>query len=348
VTLTDAATITKKGFIVFVVLILLSFMGWGGYQFYYHNIYLPSQPKPKPQPDNKFGILPKLVFEPDISTNSAVTSANYTYTLDTKTGALPKDFPELIKVFFIPQLGTTLLAPDRAKALADSFEFNNGPELISETQYRFTDNNEGEFIIDLNTGNFKYTHQLIATDSAQLGPEPTRPTLGDQTQIALEFKNFLSNKELLKEHLTNGPSKVVYQNQDMQDSDFANVSIMQNEVEKIPIITPRFNTGLVRSLVTKYKAESQKYLLLDYTYWPIDLNTYGTYRIKSVDQAFKDLQSGNSVVINPPSSSPVSLTTVYLAYLLGESYNPYLQPVYVFEGPNFVAVVPAITQDLTQ
>ncbi len=346
-TLTETAKLTKRGFILLVAIILLSTLGWLGYQYYYYNIYLPSLPKVEIKPDNKFGILPKIVFGQSSATISA-SPTQLKYSLDTPTGNLPTNLPKIVKVYFIPQLGTTLLAPDRARALANGFSFNNGPEFISQTQYRFTDDNNGEFLIDLNTGNFKYAHRLIATDSAQfqaLGPNPLVDTLGDQISMAQDFRNFLSSKNLIKEQLSNGKIKVIYEKGTAKLSDNARVSMWQNDVDQIPIVTTKFDAGLVSALVTKFQDESQKFLILDYTYWPIDFNNLSTYSIKGIDLAYNELKSGQGTILISPPKNQVSITNIYLAYLLGEDYNAFLQPVYVFEGPQFGAVVPAITSD---
>ena len=85
---------------------------------------------------------------------------------------------------------------------------------------------------------------------------------------------------------------------------------------------------------------------MNYTYYDVDLKTFGTYPIKTVSDAFKDLKVGkNTVLIKTPTSGQVSLRSIYLAYYQSENYTPYLQPVYVFEGENFAAYVVAIPND---
>ncbi len=98
-------------------------------------------------------------------------------------------------------------------------------------------------------------------------------------------------------------------------------------------------------MVTKYPTENQKYLTLEYIYWPADKNTSSTYPLKTVSQAFDELKTGQGVLLFTPAKSQVSIATIYLAYFVSASYPQYLQPVYVFEGENFAAYVSAISSE---
>src|SRR5579884_652533 len=186
-TLTQTAALTKKAMWAFAAFLLTCAIIFVSYKIYYNYYYLPHLPKKVELPDTKFGLLPSLNLP--VATNSASSSA-YTYSLDTQTGSLPNNLPKIIKVFFVPQLGTTLLAPDRVQNLAEQLGFLNGPEVVGDTQYHFTDQNGGKLTIDLNSGNFSFDRP--ATDSATL----TDQTLGDQNQLVNDFKNYLGNKGL--------------------------------------------------------------------------------------------------------------------------------------------------------
>src|SRR5207249_3769237 len=120
-----------------------------GYKIWYAN-YLASLPKQEEKPDTKFGVLPPPNFPP-----TTVTSSNYSYSIDTTTGGFPK-FDKIIKVFFLPKAGTTLLASDNAISLAGKFGFINPPQILSDINYLFLDSDR-RFEIQLDTGNFKLT-----------------------------------------------------------------------------------------------------------------------------------------------------------------------------------------------
>lgn len=323
-TLTETAIITKRSLLTIVILMVLGLASFFGYQYYYYYYYLPSQPVVEEQPELKFGLLPKLEFQ-----EVSVSSSNFTYTIDTKTGNVPEDLPKLIKVYFIPLQGTTLLAPDRARDLAKGLKFNIGPDLISATKYRFTNNEKGELLIDLNSGNFNYQME-VATASAS-------PDLPDQTQIASNFKKYLTNLGLLKDQLVNGRIKV--------SDDRTFISLWQENIDDIQIVTPSFKEGLIRATVGKSFDETQKFPSLDYTYWQIDKNNSSTYPLKNAKTALDELKSGLGNIVVEPKKGQISITDIYLAYYLPEKYTRYLQPIFVFQGDNFVAYVSAIANE---
>lgn len=320
-TLTQTAILTKRLLVISAISLALIITGTIAYNYY--QAYQRSKiPPAEEQPDLKFGTLPQPNLPP-----IAVASSDYGYTLDTVTGGLPENLPKLIKVYFIPQLGTTLLASERAKTLAESLGFNIGPESLSETERRFLDPSGGQLIINLDSGNFKLTRQ-IATPSAQT------TTIDDQAKLVADLKQFLASKNLLKPQIASGRFKIALNT----------ISLWQEDVDGLPIETDSFSSGLVKAVVSKNLSE-QNYLSLDYHFWLIDQTNFATYPLKKAGLAFEQLQAGLGTIIIKPTGSRVSITSVYLAYLLTEEYSLYLQPIYVFEGEGFVAYVSAIPDE---
>lgn len=336
-TLTETAKFTKRSFVVLILLIFLSILAWFGYK-YYHNkyVYLPSLDALVPKPDVNFGLLPY----PNLKISS--DSASLVYSVDTPTGSLPSDIPNILKVYFIPKGSITLLAPDRARDIARSFGLDKEPEIKSATEYSFSDNSGSKLVIDLETLNFKFRRR-IATESGQLKDS----VLADQGQLVGDFKKFIGGKGLLLEQLANSKSKVYYDATSNTDSNSALVTLWQDDIDKYQIVTPNFKEGLIKATVTKLQDENNRYSDLDFIYWPVDRDQFATYPIKSPTQAFDDLKSGTNVSIieKPKKGNEVSLTDLYIAYLMDSEYTPFLQPVYVFAGVDFTALIPAIPSD---
>ncbi len=340
-TLTDAAAFTKKGIIVSVITLVVIFAAWGGWHFYYNYVYLPGLPPVIEQPTIAFGPLPKIAFP-----ESTVASSNFSYSLDTETGALPDDTPRLFKVYSVAQLATDLLALDRAKSLAGALSFNKTPQAISATQFRFNDDtNGGELIVDLDTGNFKFRRN-VATGSGE-SFERVEDFINDDTQ-GRTLKGFLSSKGLLKDQLQGGRTTADFNNPVKKDSTLVTVNLWQEDIEDYPIVTPKFNQGLIKAVGNGNRSADRKYLSLDYIFWPVDLENFGTYPIKTAAEAFEEFKGGEGFVAIEPRTSSASLTKVYLAYYLAEEFSNYLQPVYVFEGPQFAGFVPAIKSEFVE
>ena len=90
------------------------------------------------------------------------------------------------------------------------------------------------------------------------------------------------------------------------------------------------------------QADTKNLLKLDFTFWPVDQTSFATYPLKTAAQTFAELQNGQGTVIEESPTSAVSITDLTIGYFESNEYTPYLQPVFIFTGPNFTAYVPAI------
>ncbi len=331
-TLTQVAIWTKRiifGSIFLIIAALSTLVGLN----IYHDYQISKIPPPVEKAEMKFGKLPDLSFP-----ESSASSSNFSYSISTTTGTLPS-VPKFVKVYFIPQAGISLLSSQKSQEIAQSLGFNNGPQILSTTQQRFTDSNNGSLVIDLATGNFEY-QTTPATTAAQLSSQD----LSNQSELIQEFKTFLSNKNLLQSDLGSGRGNVIYNLNSEQATSSAQVSIWPSDINSLPIITASDQVGLINAQfdILTQDPNTNPYFNMDYTYWPVDTTTYSTYLAKTADQGLKDLRAGKGFVIEVPTNPQVSITNLYLAYFETKDYSPYLQPVLVFEGPGFKAVVPAV------
>lgn len=331
-TLTQTAILTKQVITISILAAFLGTVSFIGYKIWYQ-YYLEHLPPKVEIPDTKFGLLPPPDF-PKV----AVSSSNFSYSIDTTTGGLPivgvdKGFEKLIKVYFVIKTYASLLSPEKSQSLAEKFDVNVNPHILSETNYIFKDNDK-TLDIDLDSGNF--TYQKSATPSAE-------GILSDEEKLVSGFKSVLTNLGVLKSDLTNGRNRVIFLKN--SGSDLAQISIWPDSLDDKPIVTEQFNRSQIFALVYKSASDIQNYLSLNFTYYPVDTSTFATYPLKTSNQAFEDLKSGKGVVVLEPAKPNVSITSLYLGYFLSEIYSPYLLPVFVFEGPEFAAYVPAISND---
>ncbi len=344
-TLTQTAILVKQIITISVIALVLgtaSFIGfriWVAYQ-------LANLPPVEEKPDSKFGLLPQLNFP-----KGSVSTSNFSYSLETTTGGLPKvgidlGFEKIIKVYFLTQTFATLLAPERSSALAEKFGINTAPDILSETKYKFKDA-EKSLLVDLDNGNFLYNKE--ATVSAVINPD-------NADKIISDFKQILSNLGVLKDDLKVGRGKVtllkiaegkLIPTQLPSETLAYSVSLWPAQIDKRQIFTADFDKSLVTATVFGSADRLDNYLSLNFTYYPIDTSTFATYPIKTSEQAFDDLKTGKGVVIVEPQKPQVSITSVSMGYYLSENYSPYLQPIFIFEGPNFVAYVAAINEQFT-
>lgn len=319
-TLTQAALITKRTILILGIVIFLILTSTVGSSLYYR--YQISQiPKVEEKAEIKYGQLPKPNFP-----LPRVSSANYSYSVDTNTGELPQ-VPLFIKIYFIPQAGLTLLAPDRARNIAQGLGFSNGPQTEEQNKYIFSDDSGGKLKIDVLTANFSFQKQ--ATPSAQIQNNSL-----SKDSLATQFINFLSSKVQLPKELSQDRANVI--------GDI--VTLWPQNIDDLPVVTANYSLGLTKGQFTVKEDGGVEFNSVDYVYWPVDTTSFSTYPLKTAQAALSDLKNGEGYISIEPKNPQVSITSVKLAYFQSETYSPYLQPVFIFEGPSFVALVPAINQ----
>lgn len=327
-TLSQTATLTKQIITISIFALIVGTLGFIGYKVWYA-YYLANLPRVEEKPDTKFGLLPLLNFA-----KAEVSSSNFSYSIDTVTGGLPKvgidpGFEKLIKVYFVTKSIASLLSYEKSQILAEKFGITTTPKILSETNYLYASENK-TLNVDLDSGNFTYKNE--ATISGR--------ELDGENKLVSDFNNMLNYLGVMKQDLNSGRNKII-----LLETGIAQISLWPASLDNKPIVTPQFNISLINAQFIKSTNNLENYLWLNFTYYPIDALTFATYPIKSTDQALEDLKSGKGVVVIVPEKPNVSITSVYLAYFLAENYSPYLLPVFVFEGPQFAAYVTAIIDE---
>lgn len=329
-TLTQTAIITKNIITISVLATVLSILSFIGYKLWYA-YYLSAIPPVEEKPDYKFGSLPPIDFP-----EATVSSSNFSYSIDTTTGNLPKvgidpGFEKIIKVYFVIKPVATLLSSEKSLDLAEKFAIFAPLEILSETSYQFQENDKN-LRVDIDSGNFIYTKE--SSPSA-------RENLDDEDKLAQDFQNMLSFLGISKDELKNGRSKVIILN---DEEGLAQISLWPKFFDKREVFTPQFNKSLVNAVVRRSADNLENYLALNFTFWNVDTTTFATYPTKSAEAAFEDLKSGKGVITIEPSKPQVSITSISLGYYLADNYTLYLQPIYIFEGPQFASYVSAVNQ----
>lgn len=338
-TLTQTAILTKQSIKLTIIALIVITVSFTGYKIWYA-YYLSTLPPVEEKPDTKFGKLPSPNF-PKLS----VSSSNFSYNLDTTTGSLPKlgdeGFEKIIKVYFVIKPLASLLSSERSQNLAEKFDITNAPQILSETNYSFR--NGGKTLnVDLDSGNFTYIN-LISS--------PPNEQLDDDNKLVTDFKGILASLGVLKSELREGRSKVTLLRSDganyipttiRTEATSAQISLWPKDLDKKSIYTSDFNLALVNAQVFNSTSDLENYLSINLTHWPVEKEVFATYPSKTPEDAFNDLKGGKGAIILEPAKGEVSITSIYLGYYLSDTYTPYLHPIYVFEGPQFVAYVSAI------
>lgn len=300
-------------------------------------------PPPPPPPDVKFGKLPKLVFPQK-------DQPSLEYTLETRTGGLPTKMVNQFAVYFMPIRKPNLLAYDKAKEVAGRMGFIQEPVKLSETDYRFnlTDPLPASLTINIITGAF------VLDRKWQDDPTFLIPNMYyNDSQTVDRITNFLARVSLLPEDVKEGDHTAQYLRSEngqlvpaasLSQSFFVRINLYRKPIGETKVVNPRSDKGIISGILAMQREDVKQFVYIDYSYFPVDLETLAVYPLISVADAWERMQKGGGFVVAvKDDSQPVVVREIYLAYYDSDIPQQFMQPVYVFEGDNeFVGYVPAI------
>jgi len=302
-------------------------------------------PKPEP-PTVGFGVLPNIVFDKAFSKSPA------SYSLELPTGKFPA-FPDRAKVFLYLQASPSLLADQEAKVIANKYDFVFAPEIVSDDVYRWTKSLPliSTFEMDINTHQFQ-----LDTDFMNRPELLAKPNLPDGFQAVQVVKQFLSSTGLLPADVATSSGDIVYQKLigrelktavSVSDAEFIEVDINRAPIDNVyPMYTPYNGRGIIHAIITGGLSGADSIVQLEYNYFPTFPGLIHTYPLRSIQSAWEILQAGEGYVAPEFTGQKAVIRSVNLGYFDDFSFQPYLQPIYVFEGDDsFIGYVPAVSAE---
>lgn len=337
--LTETSVITRKAVIWIVIIVgiliavrVMVLLGIG----YWH----ATHPIPIPPPNTLFGKLPAPDF-----VNMATSSANLKYTLVNIEGH-PPETTDAAKVYPMPKRSTSITSAQNAQQFAKRLNFSPQPEMLTPTYYKFTDPEDKlhTLEVDIVTLNFKILYNY------QKNPQIFfQGTINSKDQALGEIKSYaggLFNGDLTKGKLTLDLLKFDNTTRDfipassLSNTDAVRVNFFRSDLDGLKVLPPDFNKSYSYIIYTPSNNQNWKFPDVEYTFWPLDYN-FATYPLRSSQEAWQALQEGKGYVANMGKNNPgdtVVIRNIYLAYYDSKDPQPYLQPVFVFEGDNNFAV----------
>lgn len=309
------------------------------------SIWRQFHPPAPPPPTVSFNKLPEIVFPLQEKTN------NLQFKLETITGSMPK-LPDRAKVFFMPYLQPNLLAPDRAKNKARFMGFKTEPKIISEKIYQWIKNKDNQTKLEMNIFSGSFTYSYDWENDKTIALEKNLP--GKEASLQ-EARNFLQRAQIIEEDILNGKNKIKYfQIQggklspaiSLSEANFVQIEMFRKDIENLPVLTSSPNKGIIDMLLSGNNNDDKKIVKVEFNYFPIKYDSWGTYPLKTANQAWQELKNGQGFIASWNKSNNIIIRKVYLAYF--DSFKPqkFLQPIIVFEGDNnFIAYISAITDD---
>lgn len=303
------------------------------------NIFFPEAPE---GPEQAFGELPTIIFEPK-------ASPAIDYQINTTSGNLPTNLPTRMMVYKLEQPKPDLLALQNTRSIASTAGFKEGETRISDIMYQWSNPTTNAIIkFDINKKTFEIRSNIQANQ-----PILANATMPNEDRIKQYVNDFLRSLGVNIDGLSYTDKSFKYYsfiNNQLTplDNSFnakaVRVSLYNNPITndfgEFSFVYPNPDFPIVNVLVA-FPSISRMIVLEAESYNKIVTDESSEYAIKSPEEALSDLKSGIGYLYNPNSSKNIQITDVYLAYYLGKDTDEYAQPVYVFEGINSKAFVPA-------
>ncbi len=350
--LTEISIVTKKVaigfFLVFISYILLKLLFDASIAYWKAMHPIPLYP-----PQVEFGKLPTPVF-----THIATSSSGLKFKLENVEGLPIKTATSASRVYNMPKKLPSLLAAQKAHNFAVKLGFTDKETPLTSTYYRYIDP-EDKFRtleIDINNLNFKLQYDYETNPSTVF----TGETVQSKEQALSEVKDFILFSGIFDGSILNGnitTANLFYDPQtktasvasSLSNTNLMRINYFRKDLDNKKILPPAFNENYNFALFTPADKPNKRILRLNYTFWPIAFDNFGTYPVRSSEMAWQDLVDGYAFVVNLGNNNienEIKIRNIYLAYYDSEDQQSYLQPIYVFEGNNdFVAYLPAIASD---
>lgn len=341
-TLTETASLTRKvllyggiGFSIFFVLFLTvrAIASWW---------QVTHPPKPLP-PNVRFGQIAVLKFP------QTKTQPKLSYKLETIDGVLPK-LQDIAKVYSVPKPLRNLLSLSKSREFAARLGFKTEPNEIIQNIYQWNEPQYPRVLKrDVVSGNFILTYDYVTDFSVFTEKKlPTTKEAISETRSTLQglgiYDSGFSDGRVETSFWKFAGGKLVpalsFSEANAVRSDF-----FLNDIDGLPVLPSGYKQAPVYFILSGSQTTEKRTLELHYTFWPIDKNDFATYPLKTPQEAWDELQAGKGYVASLGGvTKQAVIRSITLAYFYLEDYQPYFQPIYVFEGDSdFAAYVPAIS-----
>lgn len=346
--LTTTAKTTKITFLSVIVFIIVYIFGKYIFVPMIKDTYLKAFP-PKNPPNPIYGLLDPMEFEPQKILNTSAP----TYTLFTKNGRLPTTLPNRATVYKYAAPTFSYEAGKKASADAAKLGFLDASlsTNLKGNEYRWIDaGTSANLFIDISTKELEMkmpAYSLLGAYIPGSINKVTGPSIAKT--ILQEIQRF---GDPLYANGTQTTELGIIRNNKINytafqgEAEVARIDFFR-DIDNFPIVGPVYKQGLIRMIVGTPDKDQiiKKSPYIYYNVREIKKESQATYPLLSINTAWEEVAKGNGVIshIRPNDQSvfdeykpiritEVLVTDIFLAYYDDTKAQPYLQPIYVFEG----------------
>lgn len=346
--LTEISIATRKLF----VWLIIAFIAYLFLRFLV-GIIISNLPRPAPviePPNALFNKIPNPAFP-----NIASSSSGMIFVLENIEGK-PPETTSSARVYSMPKKMPSFLTNERATDFATKLGFTADPEIVSSFFFRFIDPKNNLRTIELDGVNLNFILKYDYLQNIELFNH--QQVIKVDNSIS-EVKNYLQSNSLFDASVLQGKvttqllyfdtaSKKFSPVNNLSSANALRINFFRQDLDGWKIIPPGFNESFNYVIYVPSLDTTNNILEIQYTFWPIDINNFGTYPLRNAVSAWQDLIDGYAYVVNMGRNTPdkIVIRNIYLAYYDSEKPQSFLQPIYVFEGDNdFVAYLPAVASE---
>ena len=344
--LTNTAKNVKLGFLGFVVFIIVYLFGAFFFVPTAKSLYKSLFP-PKNPPNPAFGPLEPIQFEEQAILNTEAPK----YTLFTTNGKLPTDFSDRMTVYTYKKPTFSFEAGKRASsdALAVGFEEADLTTNLKGNEYRWVDAETGASLrINTETKNLTLETPEDSLRGAYAEGSMNKEKAREVAKNVLRSVGRFSDPLYVKGDQT--MSLGSYENGEIKytayarDAEIGYVNFFRN-IGKYQIVGSVYKQGLVRLYVGAGNDVIKNNPLIYTNVREVNTQSNATYPLLPIGVAWSEVANNKGVIsyVKPNTQSPfedykpikvgeILINDIFLAYYDDAEEQPYLQPIYVFEG----------------
>lgn len=292
-----------------------------------------------------------------IDFTEATSSAGHSYIMDTVEGE-PVTATDAAKVFLIPETKFRFGYKEKISLIAKNLGFEGASlEYVlspKKTEGIFQDEKR-KLEIDITNFNFKYRQDI--TRSPELFETNGTP---DKESAINKAVDFLKSLDRLPEDLALGKMTTTFMQYDkessktaiLEDNKGANmveVDLFRKNIDDFQVVSPNYYNSQNYVIMVHEGDQGYQVVGAQIQFFEKSEGQVGTYPVISGETALEKLASGSGYIVAgadiPDKAIPI--TNMFLAYYDPETYQAYMQPIYVFwnQKLDFVAYVPAVTDE---
>lgn len=309
-------------------------------------LFIETRKEPPVKIDTVFGAIPKPIIK------DATPPAGFQFELDTIEGR-PVTATKSAKVYFLPQTTTRFGYREKIFLIAQTLGFNTATasyQLNGKTA-TFSEDTQ-KLTIDIT--NFNFTYEYFFEKNPDILKQAVIPASAASQDTAIGFFQSIGRypEDLVKGEVVSSfffydpERKILSPTTRNIEANLVEVDFYRSKIEDYPIVTPKFpnSQNFVLMMATE---QGYRILRAQINFFEKSEQQVGYYPIKTGEDAYEALKQGRALMVSGPSKpKKIVIKKMQMGYFDPDSYQGYLQPVYVFVGEdNFTAYVPAITDE---